>query len=83
MGCRWRHDPHVVNTARARAMQNGFLNTQKRRKRSFHAVVSISRVHCVGAQGLGSREGGLVCSCLWHSKLQVALWLPRDKEDFF
>jgi hypothetical protein len=39
---------HVVNTTRARSMQNDFLNTQKRRKRTFHAVVSLSRVPCVG-----------------------------------
>jgi len=77
----------VVNTAHARAMQNGFLNTQKRRKRPFHAVTSILRVHCVGAQGLGSREGGgsvlLVAVCGTPSCR--SLWLPRDmavKEEF-
>jgi hypothetical protein len=80
MGCRWRHDPHVVNTARARAIQNGFLNTQKRRKRSFHAVTSLSRVHCVGAQRLGLWEGGSACSWWPFVALQAAgrCGYPRD-----
>jgi hypothetical protein len=39
----------VVIKARARAMQNGFLNTQKTAKTSIpHAVASLPRVPGVG-----------------------------------
>jgi hypothetical protein len=80
MGCRWMHDPHVVITARARAMQNGFLNTQKTAKTSIprHCVpAACPRRWYIGARLAGGRARSLMVAVCDTPSCR-SLWLPRD-----